>query len=82
MTARALAIFEGALGADHRQSALTAGQLAVLELADGNEEAAESLYARLRDIQRVTGEPILDILRGHPEFNALEEVLEERRGQD
>jgi hypothetical protein len=77
-TARALSIYEEVFGPHHRRTVLTTAQLAVLEFVSGNEDSAVMLYTRIRDSQRSTDGEILDYLRQFPEFNALEEGLEDR----
>ena len=78
MTARALAIYESTFGANHLNTVLVVGQLAVLEFANGDLDAAVSLHTRIREADRVTSQPILETLRVYPEFNAMERAIENR----
>jgi serine/threonine protein kinase/tetratricopeptide (TPR) repeat protein len=75
LTTRALDIYWGGLGVLHSRTATTMGQLAVLEFSKGDTEAAESLYVQIRDIEGRTGQPILEELRRHPEFEAMEKAI-------
>jgi hypothetical protein len=77
-TARALSIYEKVFGADHDRTVATTGQLAVLEFFGGDEEAAIALYARIRDSKYGTNTAMLDYLRRFPEFNAMEEGIQDR----
>jgi non-specific serine/threonine protein kinase/serine/threonine-protein kinase len=77
-TTRAASIYEKAFGADHKRTVATVGQLAVLEFFCGDEDAAVTLYTRVLDSQRGTDGAILNHLRGFPEFNAMEEGIEDR----
>jgi tetratricopeptide (TPR) repeat protein len=74
-TKRSAEIFRHVYGSGHHQTASPIGQLAVLEFLDGNVDEARSLYRQILEIQRATGAPVLDELRGYPEFVSMVEAI-------
>ena len=74
-TERALGVCRRVMGPDHHVTALVMGQLAVIEHALGNNATARRLCDQILNIERVTGERVLDELESRPEFRAMVEDL-------
>jgi tetratricopeptide (TPR) repeat protein len=77
LTERTLGISRRVMGPDHHLTVLVMGQLAVIEHALGNEANARELIDQILEVERITGERVLDELESQPEFRAMVADLDE-----